>query len=120
MVGKGEFGGQDWGDIFIYLFYIWKQSLPSYKCELWHLKLLHKKILTLRKANCTTITVVKFDAVINASNYPPLLNPVKDLFVSMLVLTELISVLVSAELQISVSLNIGTVDQQSQVCSEKS
>lgn len=81
----------------------------------------HKKILTLRKANCTTaITSVKSDAVINASNYPPLLIATKDLFVSMLALTKLISVLVSAEVQSSVSLNIGTVEQQSQACSEKS
>lgn len=59
-----------------------------------------QKILTLRKANCPTTPSVKLNAVTNASNYPPLLIAIKSLFVSMLVLTELISVLVSAEVQI--------------------
>lgn len=58
-----------------------------------------QKIITLRKANCPATTLVKLNAVTNASNYPPLLIAIKGLFVSMLVLTKLISVLVSAEVQ---------------------
>lgn len=59
-----------------------------------------QKIITLRKANCPATTLVKLSAVTNASNYPPLLIAIKGLFVSMLVLTKLISVLVSTEVQI--------------------
>lgn len=59
-----------------------------------------QKIITLRKANCPTTALVKLNAVTNASNFPPLLIAIKGLFVSMLVLTKMISVLVSAEVQI--------------------
>lgn len=59
-----------------------------------------QKSITLRKVNCPTTTLVKLNAVTNASNYLPLLIAIKDLFISMFVLTILISVLVSAEAQI--------------------
>lgn len=59
-----------------------------------------QKIISLRKANCPATTLVKLNAMTNGSNYPPLLIAIKGLFVSMLVLTKLISGLVSAEVQI--------------------
>lgn len=51
----------------------------------WHLKLPHRKSSPWGQP---ASTLVKLNAVTNASNYPPLLIAIKGLFVSMLVLTK--------------------------------
>lgn len=87
------FGGQG-------VLLIWKHGLPIYKMWAMGHENATQKIITLREENCPTATLVKLNAMTNASSYPPLLIAIKCLFASTLMLSKLISALMSAEVKI--------------------